>query len=352
PARSVAALRNSTDCLKKTRRDAFVDREPGGPKITPGSDVEKNLKSQLETRIAGDPDDEDVIFTDVTPVQLEQKMAVCRTPVSDDAIRKWLKQQGIRLRKIAKTRAGGTSPDRDAQFQNIARLIDDYQSAGNPFFSVDTKAKEFLGTLFRKGRSWCSRAPQAFDHDFPSWADGVLIPHGIYDPVRNRGHINLGLSRDTSEFARDSLLWYWNRIGLQCYPNAESILLLFDCGGSNAATKSIVKYDLQQLADSIGVPIRVAHYPSYCSKYNLIERRLFPHVSRSCSGQLFDTLDRAVSLMRNATTKTGLRTTVNVIRRVYETGRNATDEIKQLLAQTVKYDTLLPKWNYTLIPQT
>ena len=160
--------------------------------------METNLKSQLEVRIAGDPDDEDVIFTNVTPVQLEQTMAACGTPVSDDAIRSWRKQRGIRLRAIQKTKAGGSSPDRDAQFENIARLIDEYRSAGNPCFSVDTKAKEFLGTLFRKGRSWCSQAPQAFDHDFPSWADGVLIPHGIYDPVRNRGHINLGLSRSAT----------------------------------------------------------------------------------------------------------------------------------------------------------
>ena len=279
-------------------------------------------------------------------------MQACQTPVSDDTIRQWLKQQRIRLRKIQKTKAGGSTPDRDTQFQNIADLIGTYKAAGNPVFSVDTKAKEFLGRLFRQGRSWCSQAPVAFDHDFPSWAEGVLIPHGIYDPVRNRGHINLGLSHDTSEFACESLRWYWNRIGRQCYPHAESMLLLFDCGGSNAAAKFIVKYDLQQLADSIGLPIRVAHYPSYCSKYNPIERRLFPHITRSCSGHLFGTLERAVQLMQNATTRTGLRTTVNVMRKVYETGRNATKEMKQFLADVVQYEHLLPKWNYTLTPQT
>jgi hypothetical protein len=199
-----------------------------------------------------------------------------------------MQEQNLRLRKIQKTIAGGSSPDRETQFLQIADLIDEYHSAGEPYFSVDTKAKEFLGRLFRQGRTWCSRAPQAFDHDFPTWADGVLIPHGIYDPARNRGHINLGLSHDTSQFACDSLKWYWNRIGRQCYPDARSILLLFDCGGSNAAAKHIVKYDLQLLSDSIGIPIRVAHYPNYCSKYNPIERRLFPHVTRACTGMLFD----------------------------------------------------------------
>ena len=136
------------------------------------------------------------------------------------------------------------------------------------------------------------------------------------------------------------------------YPDAKSILLLFDCGGSNSALKYIVKHDLEQLATRIGLPLRVAHYPSYCSKYNLIERRLFPHVSRVCTGKLFDSLDRVVKLMRQASTQVGLRTTVNVIRRLYETGRNATKEIKQRLAEIVQYEDVLPKWNYTLTPQS
>lgn len=302
--------------------------------------------------MAGDPDDERIVFTDLTPTRLEQELAAMQTPAGDDTIRQWMDAHRLRLRKIRKSLAGGVSSDRDAQFRNIARLIAEYESAGNPYFSVDTKAKEFLGRLFRKGRVRCSRPFQAFDHDFPSWADGVLIPHGIFDPVRNRGHINLGLSRDTTQFACDSLKWYWNRIGRQCYPDADSILLLFDCGGSNSANKYIFKHDLQELANSIGTEIRVAHYPSYCSKYNLIERRFFPHVSRSCTGMLFDTLQTAVDLMRKASTRTGLTTTVNVIRRLYETGRRATTDIKEYLKSTINFDTLLPKWNYTAIPQT
>jgi hypothetical protein len=257
--------------------------------------------------------------------------------------------EGLRLRKIRKDLAGGSHPDRNARFERIAALIDEYEGLGNPYFSVDTKAKEHLGKLYRAGRVRCNQPFQALDHDFPSWADGVIIPHGIYDPVRNRGHINIGLSHDTSQFACDSLLWYWNRIGKQCYGDADSILLLCDGGGSNSANKYIFKHDLQTVADQIGMEIRVAHYPSYCSKYNLIERRLFPHIGRACTGLLFDTLETVVELMRKATTSTGLKTTVNVIRQIYETGRNATDEIKRNLK--IVYDDLLPKWNYRAIPQ-
>ena len=253
------------------------------------------------------------------------------------------------LHKIEKVLEGGQSPDRDAQFQRIAELKSDYFTAGNPMFSVDTKAKEHLGQFFRAGRVYTQKAFQAFDHDFPSWATGVVIPHGIYDLARNRGHINIGLSHDTSQFACDSLRWYWNRIGRRCYPDATSILLLCDGGGSNSAAHYIFKQDLQDLASGLGIEIRVAHYPSYCSKFNPVERRLFPHITRACRGMLFDTVHTVVRLMRRASTTTGLHTTVNVIRRVYEIGRAVADDFKANMA--IRFDALLPKWNYVAKPQ-
>ncbi len=303
----------------------------------------------MEVRTAGDPDEEDIVFTDLSPRRLAERVEEMGTPVGRDAIATWLDEAGIRLRQIRKDIPGGEHPDRNAQFERIAELIEQYEAAGNPWFSIDTKAKEHLGKLYRKGRIRGSRPFKAFDHDFPSWADGVVIPHGIFDRKLNLGHINIGLSRDTSEFACDSSQWYWNRIGKQRYRDATSILLTCDGGGSNSARKYIFKHDLERLSDSIGLPIRVAHYPPYCSKYNPIERRFFPHLGRACSGMLFDTIETVVNLMRRAATSTGLRTTVNVIRRCYKTGRNATDEMKRQLQ--IKHDELLPKWNYTAVPK-
>ena len=306
------------------------------------------MKSVLQHRTAGDPDDDARTWTDLTPVQIAEVVTELGTPVSPAVVRDWLAEEGLGLHQIEKTIAGGQSPDRDAQFHRIAELKAEYIAAGNPIFSVDTKAKEFLGRLYREGRVYTTRAFQAFDHDFPSLADGVIIPHGIYDLQRNCGHINIGLSRDTTQFACESLRWYWNRIGVQCYPAATSILLLCDCGGSNAANKHLFKQDLQALVNSIGIEIRIAHFPSYCSKYNPIERRFFPHVGRACQGMLFDSLETVVNLMRTASTSTGLRTTVNVIRRIYEKGRKALQTFKNNLP--IVFDTLLPKWNYLAIP--
>lgn len=302
----------------------------------------------LKTRTAGDPDKEDTVFTELPAVEIAKRVTSQGTPVSDKTVLNWLGEIGLGLRKMAKDVAGGSSPDREAQFDRIDELIRQYTDSGNPCFSIDTKAKEHLGRLYRKGRVYTSEPFHAFDHDFPSWADGKLVPHGIYDLQRNCGHINIGLSRETSEFAADSLRWYWNRIGKRCYPDATSILLLCDCGGSNSANRYLFKHYLQQLSESIGVEVRVAHYPSYCSKYNPIERRFFPHIGRACSGMLFDSLETVVDLMRQATTRTGLRTTVNVIRKRYAIGQKATDEIKAALR--IQFDKLLPRWNYVATP--
>jgi hypothetical protein len=303
----------------------------------------------LEKRTGGDPDDEDITFTDLSPARLSEQLDAMDTPVGPEAIRTWLQEENIRYRQMRKDIAGGHHPDRDAQFNRIADLIEEYESTGNPWFSMDTKSKEQLGTFYRKGRVRSTEAFRAFDHDFPSWGEGVVIPHGIFDPVQNLGHINHGLFHDTSQFACDSFRRFWNRIGKRRYPDATSLLLTCDGGGSNSSRKYIFKHDLECLSQSIGVEIRVAHYPPYCSKYNRIERRFFSHVGRACSGMLFDTVDTVAKLMRRTTTSTGLRATVNIIRRCYETGLNATDKMKEDLG--IIYDELLPRWNYRAVPE-
>ena len=182
---------------------------------------------------------------------------------------------------------------------------------------------------YRDGQVYCQEALKAFDHDFPSLAQGVIIPHGIYDLVLNHGWLHLGLSRDTTEFACDSLRLFWQCDGLSLYPNASAILLLCDGGGSNSCRKHLFKEDLQALVNELRIPIRVAHYPAYCSKFNPIERRLFCHVTRACQGVLFDSLQTVERLMQKTTTQSGLSVTVRVIDKLYETGRKVSEHFKK-----------------------
>lgn len=102
---------------------------------------------------------------------------------------------------------------------------------------------------------------------------------------------------------------------------ATSILLLCDGGGSNSSHYYVFKEALQALVNEISVEIRIAHYPPYCSKYNPIEHRLFPHVTHACQGVVFQSVALVHDLMAQTKTATGLRVTVDVLEKVYETSR-------------------------------
>ena len=72
-----------------------------------------------------------------------------------------------------------------------------YEAAGNPVVSVDTKKKELIGNLSRDGKIYTNETIEVFDHDFPSLAEGVAIPHTVYDTVQNKAYVTIGTSRDT-----------------------------------------------------------------------------------------------------------------------------------------------------------
>ena len=237
---------------------------------------------------------------------------------------------------------------RTVKEEDIARLKREYMGTDNPILSIDTKKKELVGNFYREGRLYTQETIETFDHDFPSAASGVIIPHGLYDVKRNDGYVNLGTSHDTSEFACDSIERWWQVRGRTLYPRATSILLLCDGGGSNSASQYLFKEDLHRLVDRIGIEIRVAHYPPYTSKYNPIEHRLFPHLTRACQGAIFENVELVKGLMEKAKTSPGLRVAVDILDKVYQTGRKYAKGFKQTMK--IVFDEILPKWNYWVVP--
>ena len=268
--------------------------------------LEENFLAVLRDYTAGDPMRQAVQWTNLTQQQIAERLAEAGTPVSTTVVKQLLRKHRYVRRKARKSQAMGQHPDRNQQFENIARLKQEYLQSGNPMLSIDTKKKELLGNFYREGRLYTQEVIETFDHDFPSAASGVVIPHGLYDLRRNHGHVNLGTSHDTSAFACDSILRWWEGRGRANYPGATSLLLLCDGGGSNSVSQYLFKEDLQRLADRIGIEIRVAHYPPYASKYNPIEHRLFPHLTRACQGVIFPSVELVKELMEKAKTSTGL----------------------------------------------
>jgi Rhodopirellula transposase DDE domain len=292
--------------------------------------------------------EEGVIWTDLTATDIAEHLAKQGSPVSVHVVEQLLKMAGYGRRQAQKYCSMDEHPDRNAQFLRIAEFKQEYFASLNPLLSIDTLKRALLGNFYRKGKLLTKEVLRTFDHDYPSFADGVVIPHGLYDMKLNRGYLHLGGSHDTSEFACDALEDWWWRFGRELYPQATALGLLCDGGGSNSSRTYLFKADLQALVNRLQLPVRVAHYPPYTSKYNPIEHRLFPHVTRACQGVIFKGVALVKQLMEKARTRTGLSVVVDIVDKIYETGRKVAESVKQTL--NIVRDAIFPLWNYQILP--
>ena len=103
-----------------------------------------------------------------------------------------------------------------------------------------------------------------------------------------------------------------------------------------------------RVGEALGLEIRVAHYPPYCSKHNPIEHRLFSHVTRACQGVVFHSVAIAQQFMARTQTTTGLKVNVDILPGVYETGKKCAENFMETMR--IVFDDFLPKWNYKAIP--
>ena len=290
----------------------------------------------------------DVKWTNLSRRQIAKRITALGTPVSNNVVSRLLFNAGFRRRKPQKKRTMGQHADRNAQFEKIAELKQAYLDAGHPVISIDTKKKELLGNFYRAGVTDAAEPIIVNDHDFTSAGNGTVIPHGIYDIAKNEASLHLNCSKDTSEFTCESIELWFNAQGRSDYPNATELLVFCDGGGSNSSRHYIFKEDLQGLANRLGVKIRVCHYPPYCSKYNPIEHRVFPHVTRACKGVPLDSVQTTKDYMEKTETSKGLSVVVRIIDKIYQTGRKYAEGFKKTM--TIKFDKCLPNWNYTAIP--
>jgi hypothetical protein len=302
----------------------------------------------LHEHTAGSPEYADLLWTNLSRQAIADRLRATGFDVSPRVVAQLLDQHDFHRRGLFKSLPMGRFAQRDAQFEYIARIKRTYLDAGLPVLSIDTKRRELIGPFYRYGWLYSSVRQRVYDHDFPRFAEGVVIPHGIYDLRYNRGYVHLGVSHDTSAFACDCLGLWWEGHGRLLYPTAEEVLLLCDGGGSNSARTYLFKADLQALANRLRKTFRVLHYPPYCSKYNPIEHRLFPHLSRACRGMVLSSVELVQQLMNPAGTRTGLGVVVDILRTEYATGRKVAEDVKGQL--NLHRDDFLPQLNYRIKP--
>lgn len=206
-----------------------------------------------------------------------------------------------------------------------------------------------MGNFHQAGPTFTAETVETSDHAFGSAGEGKRIPHGISDLVTQHAHIHLNASHDTSELCWDNVALWWEHAGRAAHPQAQRWLGLGDGGGSNSATQYLFKADLQRLANRLGLEMRMAHYPPYCSTHNPIAHRVFP-LTHACQGVIFHTMDIAQPCTARPKTTTGLGVTVRMLDTVYETGRKYAAGFKH--HKPIVFDDWLPRWNYRAIPES
>ena len=332
--------------------DAGRTRKPGGGR-KPLTEHDPGLVDALEVLVdpvtRGDPMSP-LRWTCKSADRLASELAASGHPASERTVSRLLHSLGYSLQSNRKMIEGKDHPDRDAQFRHINRRVLAFQRRGQPVVSVDTKKKELVGNYRNSGREWApkGRPRRVKSKDFPDKDLGKVIPYGVYDPTDDAGWVGVGIDHDTAEFAVETLRRWWRRMGSRAYPGATELLITADGGGSNGTRNRLWKWELQGLADEIGLKISVCHFPPGTSKWNKIEHRMSCHITENWRGRPLVSREVAVNLIGHTTTKQGLSIHSELDTNSYPPGRKVTAE--QMESLCIRKDKFHGEWNYTISP--
>ena len=321
-------------------RKAAVVHQPGLPAA---------LEALIEDAIRGDP------CSPLRWVSRSQRHLVKALAARGFKVSQWLVGQLLRQLKYScqanrKTREGSNHPDRDAQFAHINTTVKAAIADGQPAISVDTKKKELVGDFKNPGRELRRQQdPEPVRvHDFKLPELGKVAPYGVYDIAANHGWVSIGVDADTAAFAVESIRRWWQKLGRARYPDAHSLTIPADCGGSNGVRVRLWKRELQRFANETSLKVTVTHLPPGTSKWNRIEHRLFAYIAQNWRGKPLVSHQVIVQLIGGTTTDTGLKVCCEIDGNIYPKGVKVSDQ--EMAELNINGNAFHPEWNYTISP--
>lgn len=344
-------LRDVQSPVGKSQELGRARRVGGGRKRL--TDRDPALLSALERLVdpvtRGDPESP-LRWTCKSTTKLAAELQAQGHRISQRSVWSLLDELGYSLQSTRKTREGGDHPDRDAQFHHIATQVRRFQARNQPVISVDTKKKELIGRFKNGGQEWQQKGnPEPVEvYDFVDPTLGKAIPYGVYDITRNNGWVSVGVTRDTAEFAVQSIRRWWYEMGQAVYPNADTLLITADGGGSNGSCVRLWKVMLQQLVEELEMSIQVCHFPPGTSKWNKIEHRMFSYITANWRGRPLESRGVVVNLIASTRTATGLEIRADLDEKAYEKGLKISDE--QMASLRIVRDEFHGEWNYRIDP--
>jgi hypothetical protein len=333
-----------------TKSQSRQRKAGGGRKKTINNEIWEKIKSFIMPYTRGEPESP-LQWVSTSLRNIETALKTKGISASHRIIGEALKANGFSLQSNRKRFEGSSHEDRDLQFEFIQKKVDKYFSENQPVISVDAKKRELVGNFENKGVEWYPKEqPESVNaYDFLSEADGVAIPYGVYDLKENIGWVNVGITKDTAEFAVQSIRNWWYKMGIYYHNTADSLLITADGGGSNSSKGKLWKYELQKFANETGMNIEVAHFPPGTSKWNKIEHRLFSYISKNWRGKPLVSYQVIVSYIAGTTTTKGLKVACEIDDKEYETGIEISDE--QFATLNLYQNEFHGEWNYCICPE-
>jgi len=328
-------------------------RRPGGgckPLIETDTNLLNDLRSLVEPDTRGDPQSS-LLWTCKSLTKLSRGLRQMGHKIGRTLVGELLHKLEYSLQGNRKTLEGSKHPDRDAQFRYINGCVNKALAAGAPAISVDTKKKELVGAFRNAGRDWRPNgSPEEVRvHDFVIPELGRAAPYGVYDIAANAGWVSVGIDHDTGAFAVNAIRSWWKLMGRERYPDASTLLITADGGGSNGSRVRLWKLELQKLADELGLTITVCHLPPGTSKWNRIEHRLFSFITGNWRGKPLVSHQVIVQLIAATTTKTGLTVRCELDQNTYPAGIKVSDA--EIEAVNLTRHDFHGEWNYTISPK-
>ena len=330
---------------KKTRkpgggRKAHKESQPG---------VTEALERIVNPHTLGDPMNP-LLWTSKSWRKIQTELKKQGFEIGHVTIGEILKSKDYSLQGNKKTNEGGAVADRDEQFEYINKAALSFMKEGAPVISVDCKKKELIGAYKNSGVEWHKKgeAPNVKVYDFIDKDLGKAVPYGVYDMAKNQGWVSVGISKDTAEFAVNTIRTWWQQMGKEQYGLTKKLLITADGGGSNSSRSRLWKKELQLFASETGMEIKVCHFPPGTSKWNKIEHRLFSFISKNWRGKPLESLEVIVNLIASTTTEKGLKVKALADKRQYEKGLKVTDE--EIKSIKLKIDKFRGDWNYNIYP--
>jgi transposase len=328
-------------------------RRPGAgrkPLIEIDATLLEDLERLVDDTARGDPE-APLRWTAKSLRNLASELRAQGHEISAASVAPLLRGLGYSLQANSKTREGARHPDRDAQFAHINETVAAALASSQPVISVDTKKKELIGDFKNAGRELRPKGDpeKVRTHDFKDEQLGKVNPYGVYDVAQDTGWVSVGIDHDTAQFAVASIHGWWEHLGRKRYPDATTLTITADCGGSNGYRTRLWKTELQQLADETGLQIRVCHFPPGTSKWNKIEHRLFSFISMNWRAKPLVSRQTVIDLIAATTTRTGLEVFARLDEQTYPKGIKVSDA--DLAAVQLEGNAFHPEWNYTIKPR-